>query len=186
MFFKFKDFVIKLAKRTKFERFDMIKFFKEEIQTRVSHIRSYKNEFKNEWEKWLSKKSGSDVAAFFKKHGKKLLSDWLCKVFPFNEKKLKIKFEIGGTNVDIILHVQYTYSHEEVVFMIKTLKENAILTINEEIALIRILAETILSFPLIWTEFVGYEFTIMPENESKSWKKNSFMVDLDFSARPSY
>jgi len=186
MFFKFKDFVNNLANKTKFERFDMVKFFKSEIQSRVSQIRSYKSNFEKAWNKWQMKKSGSDISAFFKKYGKSLLTDWLCKVFPFNSKKLKIKFDIGGTNVDIILNIRYSYHHDEVILFIKALKENDIDEINEEIAMIRTLAETILCFPLVWTEFFGYEFTIMPENEEKVWNKNEFNINIDFSARPAY
>lgn len=186
MFFKFRDFIDNLARETNFDRMDMGGFFRKEIQSKVLLIRSYKSIFQDSWDKWQSKRSGSDVAAFFKSYGKDLLTSWLCKVFPFTDKQLRVHFDEGGTNVDIILKTEYTYTAKETKFVEKVLNKKNIKDINKEIALIRALAETILSFPLIWTEYFGYEFTIMPENEEKSWRKGDFYLQMDFSARPSY
>ena len=186
MFFKLKDFLTKLAGETKFQRYEMTKFMKSEIQNRMPLSREYKTHFKDIWTKWKRKRSSSNIAGFFKGNGKKLMTGWLSKVFPFNHNRLKVKFSEGGTSVDIILDINYSFEREEITSIAQILKENEIVDVSDENALIRIFSETILSFPLIWTEYFGYEFTIMPENEEKKWKDDSLKIKLRFSARPAY
>ncbi|NHI92765.1 MAG: hypothetical protein EAX96_09720 [Candidatus Lokiarchaeota archaeon] len=185
MFFKLKNLLNKLAFYTKFERMDMIEFYKTEIQKNLMPIRSFERDFNEIWTNWAKKNSKSEVAKFFKEKGDKLLIRWLTEVFPFNNRKLDVKFFEGGTTVDIILKITYAFSNEELFFVEKIISENKI-DLSPQIALVRSFAELILIFPIIWNEIIGYEFTIMPENEKEELKKDGLNLLMEFSSRPYY
>ena len=185
MFFKLKNLLSKLAIDTKFERMDMIEYYRTEIQKNLMPIRSFIRDFNEVWVEWTKKNSKSEVAKFFKDKGDKLLSRWLTEVFPFNSKKFNAKYSEGGTTVDIILNISYEFSNEELFYVEKLLSENKI-DLSPQIALVRSFAELILIFPIIWNDIVGYEFTIMPENEKEELNKDGLNLVMEFSSRPYY
>lgn len=185
MFFKLKSLLSKLATETKFERMDMIEYYRTEIQKNLMSIRSFIRDFKDVWIEWTKKNSKSEVAKFFKDKGSKLLTRWLSEVFPFNNKKFNANFSEGGTTVDIILKISYEFTNEELFFVEQLLSENKI-ELSPQLALVRSFAELILIFPMIWNDIVGYEFTIMPENEKEELTKDGLILQMEFSSRPYY
>jgi len=182
MFFKLKTLLTKLAKETKFERMELIDYYKGEIEKNLMVIRSFKRQFEETWGNWSKK---SEVANFFQSKGSKLLIKWLTEVFPFNNKKLNVKFSEGGTTVDIILGISYFFSNEELFFVDKLIAENE-LESDPKIALVRSFAELILIFPIIFNDIVGYEFAIMPENEKEELYNEGLKLEMEFSSRPAY
>lgn len=183
---KFFIFTENFARATSFERMEMIPYFNEIFKEHISELKKFKGEFVEFWEKWGEEYGGSDVAGFFSNHGQVILLKWLSKVFPFRDKDFKIEFKEGGTSVDVILDISYFFNEKEVKYMDSLLQEFEIEDITPQIALIRLLAETILIFSKMWDDVSGYDFTMMPEEDKTSKKGEGIVFNMLFTLRPSF
>ncbi|MHA1378461.1 MAG: HAD-IIA family hydrolase [Candidatus Helarchaeota archaeon] len=178
-------FLDNFARVTAFERMEMIPYFNQVLKEQISSLKKFRKEFVEIWEKWSEEHGGSNVAVFFVNKGQKILLKWLSTVFPFRLKDFKIEFQEGGTSVDIILKVSYLFNEEELKHTDYLIKQYKIKEITSQIALIRILAETILIFSKMWNDISGYDFTMMAEEDKTIKKGEKIFFDMVFTLRPS-
>ena len=66
------------------------------------------------------------------------------------------------------------------------MKQFKIEEITAQVALVRVLAETILLFSKIWDDVSGYNFTIMPEEDNTIKKDGAITFNMVFTLRPAY
>lgn len=183
---KFYFFLENLAKHSSFQRMDMNILFGEILKEKEFILKDYKEEFLKIWEKWVQENGGANVVNFFVNKCQELLLRWLTVIFPFRMNDLNINFEGGGSTVDIILDISYFFYDKEMNFIDFLIKEFNIKEITSQVALTRTIAEPILIFSKIWNDISGYDFTMMPEEEKATKKKNGIDFNMRFVLRPSY
>jgi len=167
MSIRFKKITTEIAENTKFIRIDMIPFFKNYIKKHRTILNRLKKSYKISRTILTKKISKSNVSKFLIIKGKSLIIDWLNSMFNFRKSDLIVEVKPGGTSVDAIIKVKYTYNEKEINFIKNlidkyNLKEDDITT--EDVCLL-FLSESVLCIQELFNEIIGYEFSLMMQND---------------------
>ncbi len=181
----FKDFIEQLSKESRFDRKALQQIYEKKIFAQGgTKYTQYERIFKEEWDDWAKEKGTEDIADFFIRKGDKLFRGWLQNFFPFytGNKQLILGFKRGGTPEDIIIHVFYRFSQDELNSIDNSLSRVG--NMSPHTALSRVFLESFLAIRPIISKIVGYKYSLMVE-ESKFLKKaKGRILFLELIARP--
>ncbi|MHA1232316.1 MAG: hypothetical protein ACTSRP_15370 [Candidatus Helarchaeota archaeon] len=182
---KFEKLIEDIAKNTGFKRMDMIPYFREYIKNHPVPLKRVKRAYKISRTKSSSKFTKSNVAAYLVKKGSDMIIDWLNYMFNFRRTDLKVETRGGGTSMDAIFLIQYIYNKKELDDMHRIIKENELdkNDINIEDISLLLLSESILCIETVFNEIIGYNFSMMIQNDNIKKYDDKIIVNIEVVTR---
>jgi hypothetical protein len=182
---RFENIIREIAEKANFIRIDMIPFFKDYIERHQTPLNRLKKAYKISRARSSTKIVSSNVAAYLIKKGTQLLYDWLNFMFYFRRSDLEISLKQGGTSMDAIMNIRYHYNEEEIetikqVIQDYNLKEK---DINIDDICLLLLSEAIMCMQGSFNEIIGYQFSLMMQNDEVNISKNCIEVELEVVTR---
>ncbi|MHA1265073.1 MAG: hypothetical protein ACTSRS_07525 [Candidatus Helarchaeota archaeon] len=183
----FKTFIEKISKKSRFDRPRLREIYQKHLLIEKGHHYSrYEREFTAKWNGWVRQNSPLDVSKFFIQNGENLFRGWLREFSPFQtgNERLLIGVRGGGTPEDIIIHLFYKFSIEELEYMDCILEKHQITDLTRKSALTRLFLESFLSLKPIISKALGYKYALMLEEAKFLKKERGRILFLEIVARP--
>lgn len=182
MTMEFKTFIERLRKESRFNRRKLQQVYEKGIFSEGAKYAQYERIFQGEWDEWTKDNGTEKVADFFVTKGAKLFRGWLKHFFPFytSNQRLILAFKRGGSPEDVVIHMFYRFSQEELQIMDQSLIKN----ISRRTTLTRIFLESFLAMRHIITKVLGYKYTLVVEESQFLEKGHGRILFLELIARP--
>lgn len=183
----FEAFIEQLSKESRFDRTKLREIYEKKllVEDKLKYMR-FEIEFAEKWESWVKKNGPEEVSEFFLMHGENLIREWLQNFFPFftSSQRLIIGVKGGGTREDVLFHLFYKFTREELDSIDRSLAAHKITELSRGSAITRVFLESVLALSPIISRALGYKFSLMVE-ESKFLKKaDGRILFLEIVARP--
>ncbi|MDD1777461.1 MAG: hypothetical protein LUQ65_04770 [Candidatus Helarchaeota archaeon] len=187
---EFRSFIERLGRESRFDRTLLQKTFDQLIKTeyRVKYAQ-FKQSFQESWQDWTANQGNKkeQVSEFFLQNGEQFIRRWLGEILPFTNSKQQLITGVksGGTPEDLIFHMFYRFSQQELELLDRSISSNRIQEITRETALKRLFLEAFLPLKAIISSALGYKYSLMIEESKVLTKSKGKIVFLEITARPS-
>ncbi|MHA1264125.1 MAG: hypothetical protein ACTSRS_02720 [Candidatus Helarchaeota archaeon] len=132
------------------------------------------------WEEFKKSTISSNLFQFFTKFGQILMKKWYTDVFSFPKRRIHFEFKQGGSQVDVLISINYTLSEVENNCLGEILKKYNITDKNIKSAALIALLEPSILLGMEISKIIGQEIRVSIEDREII---NDHII-LDLSARP--
>ncbi|MHA1793704.1 MAG: hypothetical protein ACTSVI_13760 [Promethearchaeota archaeon] len=177
----FKAMVDRLARVTKFNTFSGI--------LREKMIEEYKRKYKNyprfrrmlniAWKRYKT----NQVAKFIKDNHEKIFYTWFCKMFYFDESRLKILDPDTRSDVDFNAKFQYFYTRDEIEYIEHVIKKYDISNVQPLVILNQLILIGLRLLGPIIQEYFTRPYDFQPENVEREESDGGITIKIFFSSR---
>ncbi len=122
---RFEGMVDRIIQASKMEITGGVLAFLEEAKR--GPIDSFITKFNQAYKQWTKKYGNHTISPFLKWIGKALFGTFLCYLFAFDQKKLGTVCEIGRSNVDAIIKINYVFEPQELEIINNCLSKHGVI-----------------------------------------------------------
>lgn len=187
----FKDFQVMSYNIIKFSGLEIAGGRLEEIFRRYvgslkdDVVMSFQQAVAQMWDEWESQSRASGISDFFHQRGSELFTLWMCKLYPFEDKKLTLDFPKGQSSVDALVVLSYIFEKRELDY-IRFILEKLDINGKSEYDAARVLfVNAIKSISDYFSSLIGTQFKIYTEdiNEYEIEVNNSLYIEFQGAGR---